>query len=437
MSARGDRSTLTPQERDKVSNRTLSPPSIPVVTLSSGPEPVEHPPLPNMATDRRPALRHSKGYSADFIPINNDDTTVLLQPEPSYHTPMMGLPPRTNMAMPSYEPIPQPPGFLPVNPGLLPGEWTYPHSASTSASTSSTFLTPPDDTATYFPMGPLQPEAVPDRSTDDLYVSGMPAAKLPSNHFLGGVLPSYIEPPGLERTPIEWVQFPSRLPAQRTSGTDLTTNFRTQMGPLPGIPTRAEGDKVMPSERLRNRMVERRNQASLLPFVKVDGPREVPLSTNFGVELNLQEQYASRYIGLPQDSSLDDDPQGAKLAQRTSRALVIPYPSVITKERDEQVVQGRWERDRDGRIRPIVIESRINSIAVLPHPAVPHNLFPPAFTELFGLSPRSQGNMALPLMTHQPRGEVAIVKEIDPLSIYFPVDRDRIIVSARSFHLLR
>jgi hypothetical protein len=381
---------------------------------------------------RRPTLRHGKEFSGEFVPIINEPAAILQPPVRSYDD-AYGLS-RDRMPLSSLETIQPPSGFLPVNPGLIPGGWMHPYSTPTTASTSSTFVTPPDDLNTYFPAGPLQvqqesklggPQAQA-QEQQQFPASEKAGPKLPNRHFLGKVLPSDIDPPGLQGHPDQWGHIPEQQPGPAIGGAKLAEQFG-----IPGLTTKGTWtnyleDVVTPSERMRNRMTENNARGTRTLATR---PIEHQWQPNFAVALNQEERYPSMHrIEFPQDMP-DEDVKMIGTVPRSYKELAIPYPNTVSVTHNGQVIQGRWERDQEGRIRPIVVESKIDSIAVIPHPAVPINLYPPAVTQLLELNPTFLGNSTLPRMLPQAQGEVMIVKELDPLSVYFPIDRDRIIVS--------
>jgi hypothetical protein len=257
-------------------------------------------------------------------------------------------------------------------------------------------------------------------------VSEKASPKLPTRHFLGKVLPSDIDPPGSQGHPVQWGQIPEQQPGPASGGAKLAEQFG-----MPGLTTKGTWtnyleDVVTPSERMRNRMTENNARGTRTLATR---PIEHQWQPNFAVALNQEERYPSMHrIEFPQDMP-DEDVKMIGTVPRSYKELAIPYPNTVSVTHNGQVIQGRWERDQEGRIRPIVVESKIDSIAVIPHPAVPINLYPPAVTQLLELNPTFLGNSTLPRMLPQAQGEVMIVKELDPLSVYFPIDRDRIIVS--------
>jgi hypothetical protein len=106
------------------------------------------------------------------------------------------------------------------------------------------------------------------------------------------------------------------------------------------------------------------------------------------------------------------------------------------EEQDGQVIireksgpLGRWEPDGHGRLQPVVVTSKVDSYAMIPPPALPFTIIPPAFAELLELCPKSVMGMPMDFLLPGLGQEVTLVKEIDPLSTFFPLARDRVIVS--------
>ena len=143
------------------------------------------------------------------------------------------------------------------------------------------------------------------------------------------------------------------------------------------------------------------------------------------------------------------------LTQRTSdrqtdnRFLPIDFPIIAIEEpsrvlskryreeeQDRQVIVrersgplGRWEPDGQGRLQPVVVTSKVDSYAMIPPPALPFTIIPPAFTELLELCPKSVMDVPMDFLLPGLGQEVTLVKEIDPLSTFFPLARDRVVVS--------
>lgn len=229
-----------------------------------------------------------------------------------------------------------------------------------------------------------------------------------------------------------WSSYPD-YPDQRTTGDEWrrTDPRLSGLGPS-GI--RADFDpagvwdkRIEPGRHLGKGKVEKEQQSlgSLGPGARF----RIPSAAELDVVLKPGEAYAVGYHDVAHTLLPGKElrpPSGAW--EQPNRELVIPYPSATMQVIDSHTIQGGWERDGEGRIRPIVIQSRADSVAVLPHPAVPFNSFPTAFINLMDRDPRSLGGMPISLLTQPVPGEVAMVKEIDPFSIFFPVDRDRVIV---------
>jgi len=123
-------------------------------------------------------------------------------------------------------------------------------------------------------------------------------------------------------------------------------------------------------------------------------------------------------------------------AERPSRVLSKRYRE---DEQDRQVIireksgpVGRWEPDGHGRLQPVVVTSKADSYAMIPPPALPFTIIPPAFAELLELCPKSVMGMQMDFLLPGLGQEVTLVKEIDPLSTFFPLARDRVIVSFSS-----
>ena len=358
-----------------------------------------------------------------------------------------------------FEPIlPTPPltGFPQAyNPLDMPlPNWTYNHTLTTQSApttSSSTFTTPPEDEArSYFSgsgclMGGEEPVVQGwaggqgDGEVD--YLAGIDTQM----HSMGSTYPG--------------TMLGANPSTQHGRTRSMVHDFPNLHPPVEYIPDQTRLDNLIVEPRYQDDYAgplhPRHAVLAYPPFARpVEYPGIEVQADLFSARTDLQQvpeahnvveyvedlQLLPTFKGETSDGPMDNQSLPSDVTvipvERASRVLNKRYRE---DEQDRQVIireksgpMGRWEPDGHGRLQPVVVTSKADSYAMIPPPALPFTIIPPAFAELLELCPKSVMGMQMDFLLPGLGQEVTLVKEIDPLSTFFPLARDRVIVSFSS-----